>query len=513
MPGFNLVRNSKVYFTTNVNAATGVVAHGALTTLGATGLGTQEIAVMNGFSFSQNTDSQTITVSEAGNTPVRGQRAFNTALQPVDFSFSTYIRPRGATTTVDMDEKVLWNALLSDGLCNIAPVGITQAGSFSATTTAIVRTGTTNVVQFTWASLDISTVPGFTAADIGAVGVGARVNVGGVVTTNGLGFNGSGTLTAIAGTPTACTGLTVTMDVAPLGTGNPTTVAGTVYFSKTSALLRNLVAGTEAAHVQATVGLSGKNQLQKFGLVVTIDQATYVIDNCALDQAVVDFGLDGIATVAWTGKGTVLRTLAAATAAAGTFGGSLTGAYTPATGPSTANGNFITKKLSTATLSSTFRGAGTSAVAYVVPLTGGTITIANGITYVTPETLGVVNVPVGYFTGTRAISGSINAYLKTGAGNNTAALLTALLAAGSETKYYLELQLGGGNNPVKVEFEFPAVTLQVPTIEVQDVVSTSIAFVAQGASLSDSSASALADASSNYDLEALSDMQIRYYSV
>jgi hypothetical protein len=41
MPGFNLVRNSKVYFTTNVNAATGVVANGALTTLGATGLGTQ----------------------------------------------------------------------------------------------------------------------------------------------------------------------------------------------------------------------------------------------------------------------------------------------------------------------------------------------------------------------------------------------------------------------------------------------------------------------------------------
>jgi hypothetical protein len=413
-----------------------------------------------------------------------------------------------------MDEKVLWNALLSDGLCNLAPVGITQAGSFSATTTAIVRTGSLNVVQFTFASIDISTVPGFTAADFNAT-TGARVNIGGVVTTTGLGFNGSGTLTAITGTVSACTGFTVTMDIAPLGTGNPTTVAGTIFVTKTSALLRNLVAGTEAAHVQGTVSLSGKNQLQKFGLVITIDQATYVMDNCALDTANIDFGLDGIAMVAWTGKGTVLRTLAAATANAGTFGGGLTGSYTPATGPSTANGNFITKKLSTATLSSTFRGAGTSAIAYSVPLTGGTVTIANNLSYITPETLGVVNVPVGYFTGTRAISGNLTAYLKTGAGNNTALLLTNLLAASSETKYYLELQLGGAGSPVKVEFEFPAVTLQVPTIDVQDVVSTSIAFVAQGAALPDSSAAALADASATsfYDLEALTDMQFRYYSV
>lgn len=504
MPGFNLVRNSRVFFTTNVATATGVVAQGALTAAG-----TQELSVMNGFSFSQNTNSQTITINEAGNIPTRGQRAFNTALNPVDFSFTTYIRPRGATTTIDMDEKVLWNALLSDGAVNLAPTGITQAGSFTATTTAITRTGTTNVVTFTWASLDISTVPGFVATD-----VGAKINIGGIVTTTGLGYNGSATIVSFTGAVTACTGMVVHMDIAPLGTGNPTTVAGPVSFTKVSAALRNLVAGTEPAHVNITAGLSNKNQLQRFGMVVVIDQATYVMDNCALDQAVIDFGLDGIASVQWTGKGTVLRTLATATAVGGTFGGGLTGTYTAATGPTVAAGNFITKKLSTATLASTFRGIGTGAKTYTVALTGGTVTIANNITYVTPESLGVVNVPIGYFTGTRAISGNITAYLKTGAATTTAGLLTDLLTASSETRYYLELQLGGINSQVKVELEFPTVTLQVPTIDVQDVVSTSIAFVAQGAVLTDASAAANADAGTNYyDVEAVTDMLVRYYSV
>jgi len=41
--------------------------------------------------FSQNTSVDTVTLNEAGAAPVRGQRSFNTALEPVDFSFSTYI--------------------------------------------------------------------------------------------------------------------------------------------------------------------------------------------------------------------------------------------------------------------------------------------------------------------------------------------------------------------------------------------------------------------------------------
>jgi hypothetical protein len=501
MPGFNLVRNSKVYFTTNVNSSTGVV-----NLTGFLPASTQELAVLNGFSFSQTTGSQTITVSEAGGLPARSQRAFNTSLEPVDFNFSTYIRPRGTGVTVDMDEKVLWNALFSEGAVNLAPTGIATVGEFAATASTIVRTGNTNRVTFTWTSINI-TVP--------AIAAGDKLTIGGVVNTGGTGFNGSATVVSITGSLAACTGIVVDMDIAPEGNGNPTTTTGTITFSKNSALVRNpVVSGGDAAHVLATVGLSNKNQLQKFGVIVIIDQTTYVIDNCALDQATIDFGLDGIAQVQWAGKGTVLRVLAAATTSGNTFGGSLTGTFTQATGPSVAAGNFITQKLSTATLKSTFRGTGTGNKTYTLALTGGSLTIANNIAYVIPESLGVVNVPIGYYTGTRAISGNITAYLKTGAGNTTNTLLNDLLAAPSEVRYYMELHVGGLSNAVKVEFEFPAVTMQVPTVDVQDVISTNIAFSAQGAVLGDSSAAALADGSTTtfYDLEATTDMLVRYYS-
>lgn len=102
---FNLVRNSKVFFTTNVDASTGVIQ-----STGFTADNTQELQVLDGFTFSQGSNADTVTISEAGSTPVRGQRSFNTSLGQVDFSFSTYIRPYKATT-VKAEEAPLWNAL------------------------------------------------------------------------------------------------------------------------------------------------------------------------------------------------------------------------------------------------------------------------------------------------------------------------------------------------------------------------------------------------------------------
>ena len=55
-----------------------------------------KIPVLEGFSFSQATNTSEITLSEmesTAGTSRRGRRAFNDSLAPVDFSFSTYIRP------------------------------------------------------------------------------------------------------------------------------------------------------------------------------------------------------------------------------------------------------------------------------------------------------------------------------------------------------------------------------------------------------------------------------------
>ena len=53
------------------------------------------IPILDGFSFSQATNSSEITLSEMESTSGsrRGRRAFNDSLAPAEWSFSTYVRP------------------------------------------------------------------------------------------------------------------------------------------------------------------------------------------------------------------------------------------------------------------------------------------------------------------------------------------------------------------------------------------------------------------------------------
>lgn len=345
----NLVRNSRLFFTTNVNTAGVVQAAGHDNTK------TFEIQVLDGFSFSQNTNTETVTVNEAGSSPVRGQRTFNTSLAPVDFSFSTYVRPiKGTATNVLCEESVLWGALTS----------VTGNG---------------------W-------VPGASAST-------------------------------------------------------------------------------------ATLANSNSNKLQTFGLVMVIDSVTYAIDNCVLNQASVDFGIDAIATIAWSGNGGTLRRLTGnvSTTAAGSFdgGGPLTGTYYQ----KITSAGYLANKLSTGSLIS---GSST----YSVALTGGNLTFNNNVTYLTPANLGTVNTPITYFTGTRAISGSLNAYLKTGGANDMGELLNTMLINTSDVSpnYGIYVQIGGSANPTKVELRMPTSSITIPSVDVQQVVSTTINFTAQSSS-------------------------------
>lgn len=375
---FNLLRNSRVFFTTNVNTSGIVQATGFSPT------NTFELQVLDGFSFSQNTTSDTVTLNEAGAAPIRGQRSFNTALEPVDFSMSTYIRPKVNTSTITCEERVLWNAL---------------------------------------AGVD-----------------------------------------AIGGTNPAWTDGSTTGPVA----------------------------------AQADFAYSNVHQLQKFGLLVVIDAVCYIIDNAALDQATVDFGIDAIAMVAWTGKGTALRQIAGVTATEGatvTLANGLTGT---ATGKDT-TAKYITNKLSTVELEANISGGGT---AYTIAITGGSITIANNLTYLTPANLGTVNQPIGYFTGTRAISGSLTAYLRTGAGAS-ATLLNDMLASAAtadETKYMLNVSLGGAANSTRVDLEMNGAMLTIPTVSTEQVISTTINFTAQGYT------------GAEYDLEQTNELVVKYFA-
>jgi len=372
---FNLIRNSRVFFTTNVNAETGVVAAS-----GFLPANTREIQVLDGFSFSQNTTAETVTLNEGGAAPVRGQRSFNTALEPVDFSFSTYIRPADGGTNITAEEAVLWNAMFATD-----PLGGTNAA---------------------WTE------------------------------------------------------------------------------------------GTSAATVVVTNSQS--HQLQKFGMIIVIDGVSYVIDNCALDTATIDFGLDAIAMIAWAGKGAILRQLSGLTATSGaevTFGGGLTGT---AKGKNT-TAAYIANKLSTLTVIAGINGTGDT---YNVAITGGSLTIANNLTYLTPANLGVVNRPFTYFTGTRAISGSLTAYLRAGS-SNTAGLLADMLAGSTtdvDPAFSIQIEMGGATNATRVELEMPAAVLTIPTVTTEQVISTTINFTAQG------------QANGAFDVGASNELEVRYYT-
>jgi len=485
----NLVRNSRVFVTTNVAAGTGVVNIGSLLATN-----TFEIQVLDGFTFSQTTNQTTITVAEAGSTPTRGTRAFNDSLAPVDFSFTTYIRPR-LSTTVIAEEQVLWNALFG-----ATPIATATAG----TVTSITRASTTVGVVTIVGTAIPATVQGI------PVVAGAIFTIGGV----------TGNFASEWNTPIAVTSYTATTLIgeylnAPLAAAGLTAATATGATFSAASWNTNVAVAADtlkpAAYSMVTAARSAVNQLQAFGLIIVIDNVTYVIDNCALVQAQVGFGLGDIAQVQWTGQATAIRALGQTTINDASPPNSTLAGASGVAGvvlQKVTTAQYITNKLSTVQLQSNIGGVG--GTTYALALTGGTLTINNNVSYITPANLGVVNIPIGYYTGNLAISGNITAYMNVGSGvTGTGALLAAILgnvATAAETKYRMEIDVGGLASGIRVEFEMDGCSISVPTVESQQIISTTINFNAQG-TISDQSA-----ANAGYDLTKTNPIQIRYFS-
>jgi hypothetical protein len=324
---------------------------------------TFEIPVLDGFSFSQSTGTQNVTLNEAGASPKRGQSIFNTSIEPVDWSFTTYMRPRideqGETDLHGMTEKILWNAL-------------------------VASTKTNNV--------------------------------------------GSGGITS---TDASCT----------------------VDFEE-----------------------SNKNQLLKLtGWFVFSDSSVnYRLKNMCVNSASMDFDVDGIAQITWSGYAEAIDSVAAD--ATPTTGDAASDGY--ALAPATAD--FILNRLSTVVLTSSISGSSKN---YTFALTGGNVTIDNGISYVTPESLGRINVPIGHQTGTRAVSGSFTAYLDTAALSTKVMyedILADINAADPDTitnVFTIELKIGGTNAP-NVVFLMPKAHLELPSLDTADVMGVTITWTA-----------------------------------
>ena len=352
-----------------------------------------EIPVLDGFSFSQATNTSEITLAEASsgtNKSRRSRQMFTDSYAPAEWSFSTYMRPFGAVPAGS--DTSLWE----------------PSSSISGNPQHAVE-------EALWAF-----------------------------------FVGASTFT--------------------LGNGSTASAWNDGITNSDSTMVVDWTA-------------SELSTLTEFDLYFELGGATsgndvcYKIANCAVNEASIDFDIDGIATIAWSGFGKLISE-------SGTATPSFTAEITEGT---TTTSNFIRNRLTnlgiTAADTSTFPGAGSGV--YNLVLTGGNITISNNLTYLTPETLGTVNQPLGNVTGTRTISGNFTCYLDHTAGAS-ADLFEDLIEATSVITNSFDLTFGiGGASSVtpSVQIELPKCHFEVPAHSMDDIISLETNFHALPANL------------------------------
>ena len=385
-----------------------------------------DLPVLDGFSFSQATNSSEITLAEmegSGGVSRRGRKQFNDSLAPAEWSFSTYVRP-----------------FKSAG-----------SGTGAADSAAKVHA----IEEVLWAL-----------------------------------FSGPATYAS-----SAFTGQTV-HDAADLD----------IDFSESN---------------KATLGTA-----DIFFVLGDANRKVYKLKDCVVNEASLDFDIDGIATINWSGMSSeiidmTLRTITQAAIpafnavvadttvvsapSASHPGGDVwldsddghrlhTVLTVPSSGnttvtasiyeSTTATDNFIRNRLTQLTVIPT---AGTSYIGslesagYDITLTGGNITMSNNVTFITPEEIGLVNTPIGHVTGTRSVSGSMNCYLSkdTTANDNSADLWEDLKSITNTVtnSFALVFKIGGAtSNTARLEVNMPTCHLEIPTHSIEDVISVETSF-------------------------------------
>ena len=308
-----------------------------------------EVPVLDGFSFSQATNSSEITLAEmesAGGVSRRGRRAFNDSLAPGEWSFSTYVRPfkaAGGTT-------------------------FSAANAGRADDTAQVHA----VEELLWALM-----------------AGAKNYSG-----TDFDFDNAASTPVVTTTPG-----TSSMPISFAGSNSSTLGTANVYF---------------------VLGESNRKVMK--------------LKDVTVNEASLDFDIDGIATISWSGSSSEVidftgsthqdnaapihtdttgdgTTIAVGDVWLDSNDGSRLYVTTNVTNGAEANtpyvtegisdtNNFIRNRLTVLTVVPTSvdpdsDGVNELQAGYSLTLTGGNITITNNISYITPEELGIVNVPIG----------------------------------------------------------------------------------------------------------------------
>jgi len=396
-----------------------------------------EMPVLDGFSFSQATNATEITLAEMeSSTGVsrRGRRAFNDALAPAEWSFSTYVRPyvsAGSGTGAADDEashhaveEVLWALMAGADNYDTSDYDFDKGG-----TSVTTHDGTDLDIDFD--SSNASTLSTFT-----------------------------------------------------------------IYF-----------------------------------VLGAANRKVYKMASCVVNEASIDFDIDGLATINWSGFGSEITDVSGSTIedtvqptdgdttndgsaiAVGdiwldsndsyrlyklTNVGSGTEASTSAVYEDTsATDNFIRNRLTVLTVVPTSQdpdsdGTDELEASYNLTLTGGTINVNNNITYITPEELGKVNLPFGHVTGTRSVSGNFTCYLNRTDWGDSSSDESANFWEDMKSidnvvtnSFALTFKVGGASATPRLEMAMATAHLQIPEHSIEDVIALDTTFEALPSTISE----------------------------
>jgi hypothetical protein len=220
---------------------------------------------------------------------------------------------------------------------------------------------------------------------------------------------------------------------------------------------------------------SSYHELYKLNIYMYVDGVWYAITGAQVDTAEVSVDIADITKVTWSGFGISLAPLGAQP-------------FDPVViGISDAEflayqNSYIKNKLTILDI----KDNADSVTYNNVAVTGATITISNNISYVTPSTLSRVDRPIGSFTGTLDISGSLQCYLDTKAGGSSALWQKIVGYTGSSNSFEFGLSIGGKYATASpgMLFKMPKVQVSVPELQSADVLGLNINFKAQGSTLS-----------------------------
>jgi hypothetical protein len=453
--------DSKLYFSRNVK-----VYVEPLDATGATQGEIWEIPVLDGFSFAQANNSSEITLQEmesASGVSRRGQRTFNDSLAPAEWSFSTYTRPfksAGGGIGPDADsvanvhavEEVLWalaagkairsGAGWASGGTDYFTLGLTESTiDFETSNTSTL--GTANIY---FVLEDTGLTYRIRDAVVNEVVINFDIDGIAMLEWSGMGAEIVDDPTDI--TPDIVEGITDTTNFIR---------------NRLTALTLNTVKNADVTGATAVTGGSWTTE----SLTISDGGNAYPIDGAGQTYNIPGGNNDAVVTYTVTA-------------------GVVTAADITTAGTGYTDGETDVQFVSPSNYTSA--QAALLSDTYNLTLTGGSISLSNNISYVTPEELGIVNIPIGHVTGTRAVSGNFTTYLVKDVNSaiesadfwaDAKALTTVVTHS-----FNMDFAIGGASNTPRLEMSMPYCHIEIPTHSVEDVISMETTFTALGSCIS-----------------------------